>query len=73
MKPWLLVIQYGFIFAVPALEYLFPLAAGFFKAELRFLILFVVPPLVYCASSNIKAYWRAATSALNYSLIYNSK
>ncbi len=41
VNPWLLVIQYGFIFAVPALEYLFPLAAGFLKAELRFLILFV--------------------------------
>ena len=43
------VIQNSFISTVPALEYLFPLAAGFFKAELRFLILFVVPPLVHCS------------------------
>jgi hypothetical protein len=33
--------------ALPALEYVFPLAVGFSKAELRFPFLFVVPQILF--------------------------
>jgi hypothetical protein len=40
------VLEYDFISSVPDLEYLFPLAVGFFKVKLKFPTLFVVPPLL---------------------------
>ncbi len=51
------VLEYGFSSSVPALEYLFPLAVGIFKGRTE---------VSYSLCS-------AATSARNFSHIYNSK